>query len=522
MDSLVDAAPTSRRLHVVKMMFTAVMLTAVLIPNHESAGQSGGTSSTTVSIEAGNPLATFSDGWGTSLCWWANQFGDGPQADTLAEIFFTTRRVNWQGQNLPGLGLSVIRYNVGGSGGGATIDSGTVEQVSPNMPPYKTMFGYWLNWYDDDPGSDSWDWWVDSNQRNMMWRARKHGVRSIEFFSNSPMWWMCYNHSTAGSDNGDDNLQWWNWDQHATYLATVAAYAQSNWGVKVDYVEPFNEPSAWWWAYPSDQEGCHFDPGTQDYVANSLAQRLPSGVGVSVSDENDMDTALWSWNQLSQNTQNEVAKIGVHGYSGQSPYRGAGRAPLQQAAAAAGKKLWMSEYGDSDSSGLTMASSIMLDLNQLRPAAWVYWQTLDLGGWGLINSTPATNWIGQASRKYFVFAQFSRHIRPGDTLLTNTQLPAANTNSALSTVVSYNAVADKLVIVTVNTGSAQFVQYELGPNFTPTGLSTWATTTSPGSGTPDLLYQPIQAARLLSNSQVRAYHYANSVTTIEISGSYGH
>ena len=45
------------------------------------------------------------EGWGTSLCWWANRIG---YSDTLAqqaaETFFST----------DGLGLNIARFNIGG------------------------------------------------------------------------------------------------------------------------------------------------------------------------------------------------------------------------------------------------------------------------------------------------------------------------------------------------------------------------------------------------------------------------
>ena len=126
------------------------------------------------------------DGWGCSLAWWANQFGDSTQADTLADICFTTKTVGWQNTLLPGLGLNIVRYNVGGGGGGASI-GGSKEQVSPNMPNFKNIMGYWLDWYNNDPSSQSWDWNRDLNQRKMLFRAKARGVNLVELFSDSPL-----------------------------------------------------------------------------------------------------------------------------------------------------------------------------------------------------------------------------------------------------------------------------------------------------------------------------------------------
>jgi galactan endo-1,6-beta-galactosidase len=116
-------------------------------------------------------------------------------------------------------------------------------------------------------------------------------VNIFELFSNSPMWWMCNNYNPSGSDAGSsDNLQSWNYDQHAVYLATIAKYATDNWGISFTSVEAFNEPASDWWdGETGTQEGCHFDVSTQAAVIPNLRSELDShGLTetiVSASDE---------------------------------------------------------------------------------------------------------------------------------------------------------------------------------------------------------------------------------------------
>jgi hypothetical protein len=50
------------------------------------------------------------DGWGTSLCWWAKAVGD---RDDIADFLFTTKTVDFQREKLPGLGMNLVRYNLG-------------------------------------------------------------------------------------------------------------------------------------------------------------------------------------------------------------------------------------------------------------------------------------------------------------------------------------------------------------------------------------------------------------------------
>jgi len=196
------------------------------------------------------------DGWGCSLCWWANIFGGNTM---LADIFFSTKRVPTtipsrlyplSGASplysLPGLGMNIIRYNIGGGGGGQTG-----ELFSPkNRPGYgRYMYGFW-------PSKDSsmLDWMADRDQRSMMELACQRGVNEVEFFSNSPPWWMCCNKSSAGASFLDssfnfriNNLEVTRVNEFVTYLVAVVEYARTNWKVNVNYLEPFNESSSTPW-----------------------------------------------------------------------------------------------------------------------------------------------------------------------------------------------------------------------------------------------------------------------------------
>ena len=69
------------------------------------------------------------EGWGTSLAWWANVFGD---RDDFADIFFTTKSVTYNGKSLPGLGLNIARYNLGGCSWNTYNGSSMV--ASANIP----------------------------------------------------------------------------------------------------------------------------------------------------------------------------------------------------------------------------------------------------------------------------------------------------------------------------------------------------------------------------------------------------
>jgi galactan endo-1,6-beta-galactosidase len=445
-----------------------------------------------------NPQTTWGtwEGWGASLCWWANVFGT---RNDLADIVFTTNYTSLNGQTLPGLGMNIARYNAGGCSSNS-IGSDTM-QSSANIPAFRQMAGYWLDWFSSDPASASWSWTADANQRAMLLKAKARGANLLELFSNSPMWWMCYNHNPSGADNGaNDNLQSWNYQQHAIYLATVAKYASDHWGITFDSVEPFNEPVANWWSATGTQEGCHFDAGTQATVLGHLRTELNNrgltSVKVAASDESFYDQATSTWNSFSAATKALVGRVNVHGYQ-----YGGGRRDLLYAAVA-GKRLWNSEYGESDGSGVSLASNLNLDFRWLHPTAWCYWQPFDSGGWGLVQSNPGDNWIGTANAKYYVLAQYTRHIRPGMTILDGGEG---------NTVAAYDASARKLVIVTMNYNTPQTITYNLSNCFNVAGpMRRWVTMT--GSGSKYATFTDTS----LSNKVFASYFATNTIQTFEV------
>ncbi|MFT5499828.1 MAG: galactan endo-1,6-beta-galactosidase [Kiritimatiellia bacterium] len=201
--------------------------------------------------------------------------------------------------------MNIARYNAAASSWNSIGGDTMVE--SPNIIASRQMRGFWRDGLSTNPASGSWDWSVDSNQIAMLIKARDRGANHLELFSNSPMWWMCENLNTSGADDGAaDNLNPAYYDEHAIYLATVAKYAQDNWGITFDSVSPFNEPDADWWRADGTQEGCHFDPATQETVISLLRdeldnQNLTSTI-VAASDESLYDTARATWNSFSAST----------------------------------------------------------------------------------------------------------------------------------------------------------------------------------------------------------------------------
>ncbi len=387
------------------------------------------------------------EGWGTSLCWWANVFG---MRDDLADILFTRDTVSYDSQSLPGLGLNIVRYNIGGCS--STPINGDSMVASPNIPSWKQIQGYWLNWTSSDPASDSWNWWVDSNQRNAMWKARDRGVNLIDMFSDTPMWWMCSNHNPSGADDGGDNLQ-----------------------------------------------------SRSELDARGLTNTL-----VAASDETSYDQARTTWSSFSSATKDTVGRVNFHGYQ----YEGGRRDLLYDDVHAAGKPLWMSEYGEGRGSGMRLATNLCLDMRWLHPTAWVYWQAYDGfdkdgGAWGLIQVDEDNGTVGAVNPKYWVLTQYARHIRPGMRILSG--------GADVNTVAAYDTSASRLVLVTANYGTPQWVTYDLS-RFSSVGggangvVRRWITVTGAGGER----YGAHPSDTTLNGKQFWSWFPANSIQTFEI------
>ncbi|OBT61505.1 hypothetical protein VE03_09129 [Pseudogymnoascus sp. 23342-1-I1] len=455
----------------------------------------------TTTIDAQSNRGTW-DGWGTSLAWWAKKFGD---REDLADIFFTLKTTTLMGLSLPGLGFNIARYNAGACSSN-TYDS-TSMAVSANIKSSRQVDGYWIDWASEDPTTSSWNWGVDATQRQALRNAIDRGANRIELFSNSPMWWMCKNKNPSGASDGSENIQSWNLEQHAIYMANVAKYFKDNWDVQFESVDPFNEPSATWWNSAGTQEGCHFDVSTQATVINHLHTHLASrglSTVIAASDESYFDQAVTNLQTIGSTALSQISRVNVHGYQGGSGRRDT----LQSLASAANKKLWNSEYGDAVGSGLDLTSNLLLDFRWLIPTGWVYWQVLDGSGWGLVQADNESGEITGVNQKYWVLAQFSRHIRPGMRILDG-----GNSN----VVAAYDASTKKLVIVAANYGTAQYINFDLsGFSQRPAegaAVVRWNTQIDGGDR-----YVQYTSDTAVSGSKFWSYFSTNSVQTFEITG----
>ncbi len=129
----------------------------------------------------------------------ANGVGLTPWQTLYADILFTQKSVAWDDRlSLPGLGLSLIRYNIGG--GSATDQEGEVLPLPSNPSRQAAVdYDFWKHRYKkiegfqvfppkpESPAQAVYDWQRDARQRSILKLAQARGVTHIEFFSDSPM-----------------------------------------------------------------------------------------------------------------------------------------------------------------------------------------------------------------------------------------------------------------------------------------------------------------------------------------------
>ena len=417
------------------------------------------------------------EGWGTSLCWWANRIG---YSDSLsqqaADAFY--------GEN--GLRLNIARFNIGG---GDDPSHTHITRTDSDMPGYTKY----------QNGTVTYDWSADAEQRNVLMRCVEAAGDDaiVEMFSNSPPYYMTNSGCSSGNtDANKNNLKDDCYDDFAEYLAEVCKHYQDEWGIKVQSVEPLNEPATnFWYAGSPKQEGCHFDTGASESkilteLKKSMDKRGMSDVIICGTDETSIDLQITAFNALSSEAKNVISRIDTHTYSGSK------RGELKNTAISAGKNLWMSEVDGNGTAGtnagemaagLWLAGRITDDCNGMNPTAWILWQVIDkhicaagykgrkdsgmpdisTGFWGTAVADHDNDRI-ILTKKYYCFGQYSRYIRPGMTML----------NSASNTMAAYDKENDQLVIVAYNTsGSAADTTFDL-TQFDSVGTSAKAIRTS--------------------------------------------
>ncbi|MBR5935078.1 MAG: hypothetical protein IKZ89_02880 [Bacteroidaceae bacterium] len=386
---------------------------------------------TVIKVSMDNAIQTnngYWEGWGTSLCWWANRLG---YNETLtaksAALFFDAKQ---------GLGLNIMRYNVGG---GDDPTHNHITRTDSDVPG-------WM--YIDSNGERKYDYTADARQLNVVKAAMKAAGQDayLEIFSNSPPYFMTNSGCSTGNFKAEENnIKDDEYDDFAEYMAHVANYMTREMKLKVKSVSPMNEPNTNYWpAMNYKQEGCHIDAGESQSKLLVLTKEALKRYGLNdiiltTSDETNPGKQIEEIETLTPDARAAIDRISVHTY-GTNSIREMGQLAKDEKI-----NLWMSEVDGNGTAGqnagqmaagLWLADKIISDIEALEPSAWVLWQVIDThisrdgykgrrdggplrtqgGYWGTACANHDTDEI-MLTQKYYAFGQFSRYIRPGSTMI---------------------------------------------------------------------------------------------------------
>ena len=394
-------------------------------------------------------------GWGTSVIWWGNRIGYSEKLSAdAAEMFF----------GKSGIRYNIMRYNIGGGD----------DPAHRHITRTDSMIPGWKKW-DEESKKFVYDYEADKNQINVLKKSIEAAGEDayVEVFSNSPPYFMCKSGcSSGGWEANMNNLKDECYEEFAEYLAHVAHYMQTEMGIKVSSVSPMNEPNTdFWRVYSDKQEGCHFDAGEPQNkilqaTAKAFAAKGLKDVEVVGSDETSTDLALLAYKNYYSETKKVLSRISSHSY-GVERIKDLGQLMKED-----GWNIWQSETDGGNvagenagemGAGLWIGKKIIFDMNGLSPSAWVIWLTIDHhvstdgymgnkdngapdlngGYWGLAYADHDKQEI-VLTQKYYAMGQFSRFIRPGDTII----------HCGDDALAAYNAETGKIVVVAVNDTAA--------------------------------------------------------------------
>ena len=383
------------------------------------------------------------DGWGVSLCWWANMCGkwDDKNIDILVDWLVSPT----------GLNYTHFRYNIGG-GDDPQNRNCTPHHMAKGKGIRAEMEGF------KDFSGDDYHWERDSAQRKIMLKIRERRPDAVfEAFSNSAPYYMTYSGCVGGhTDANKDNLRPEYYEEFAHYLVDVCKHYHDVYGIEFKTLEPFNEPVTDYWYANGSQEGCHVDVTSQINFLRILAPILKeSGLStvISASDETKVGQSVTDFNAyVEEGVLPLVSQWNTHTYTATI----ADRTRLAQLAHNHNTPLWMSEVGAGGrglSGNLKLAQILFDDMRYLQPEAWIDWQAVEEGNdqWCTITGSFSRQTFRRV-KNYYVRQQCSRFISRGYDIVTSL------CNHSLAAV---NATRDSLVLVLLNEGTKKIHRNDL-------------------------------------------------------------
>lgn len=376
------------------------------------------------------------EGWGVSLCWWANMCGRWND-EKVEEL------VDWL-VSPEGLNYNIFRYNIGGG------DDPDNQHCTPHHMGKGKGLRAEMDGFQDGPGQP-YNWKADEAQRRILLMIKKKRPDAIfEAFSNSAPWWMTISGCVGGNTPATaDNLKPEYYEAFAHYLVDVCKHYKEVYDIDFATLEPFNEPVTDYWYANGSQEGCHFGAEAQtDFVKILYPILKESGLKtvISASDETNVETSIKSLKTYrDKGVLPLIGQWNTHTYGGSIE----AKKELQQLTQELGIRFWQSETGNGGRGihgNLMMAQRLMDDIRYMKPTAWVDWQYVEERNdqWSLVSTDHEWHQYNR-HHNYYVRCMFSRFIPIGYRFVDCTSDHAL---AALS------PDGKKLVLVALNTGNA--------------------------------------------------------------------
>ena len=385
------------------------------------------------------------------------QYFNDAQKGQVAKWLFS-QKIGADG-NPEGIGLSMWRFNIGG---------GSLEQDGANIVPFQRRAESFLT-----KDGKAYDWGKCAGQMYFVKKAKEYGVEKLLLFSNTPPVQYTRNGQGYGKPNDNKaNIKPDCYGKFADYMADVAKKF-GEWGYKVDYISPINEPQVNWDS--NRQEGSPWYISEMKRVFVELDRALTERnldtliyIGETAHPKYNYMNAAWDtppsrWNKdpeaerptyIIKNffDKNSKAYVGnlkhmpkiVAGHSYHAHLRNPDMVKVHKAVAAEAKKYgvefqqsewcllphykaaqmdgftkdWHSDNRADIQTALLMARIIHSDFVNTNSTAWGYWKGIEIKGDHALVGVYPTNGrledggVARANKLLWALGNYSLFIRP--------------------------------------------------------------------------------------------------------------
>jgi O-glycosyl hydrolase len=378
-----------------RMIFIALMILLTTSPVLGASGTGDQVGKMQITVDTKKTYQKI-DHFGASAAWWAQDIGNWPVAsrDAILDLLFDRQK---------GIGLNLVRYNIGGGKLQAKIADPWRSAESPYRP------------------DGSLDWDRDQAAMSIIDGAVKRGAGVI-LFANSPPAEL----TVSGSPTGKGpvcNLRPDAREAFSVFLADCVNALAKRWPLVA--ISPINEPQ-WDWQPSKGQEGCYYSPADAVSLVETLVRVFGErriNLPISV-----IDSAEWSLAKnksfleallANPSIRQSMGHYAVHSYWSVGEDREDLAAWLKQKAP--DLAIWQTEWTemrnekDAGMQGaLALANTVHEDFCLGKASSWQYWIALSKYRFsdGLIYvDTQARTY--ETTKRLYALGNWSRFIRPG-------------------------------------------------------------------------------------------------------------